>query len=69
VAQLYRRALGSLFVASYYSQGSGGGILTRLHTGLKLCELLPTLQGDSTRRVQLAPQIIVTKEVSLRILD
>jgi hypothetical protein len=27
------RALGSLFVASYDSQGSGGGILTRLHTG------------------------------------
>jgi hypothetical protein len=34
VAQLYTRALGSLFVASYDSQGYGGGILTRLHTGL-----------------------------------
>jgi hypothetical protein len=33
VAQLYPRALGSLFVASYDSQGYGGGILTRLHTG------------------------------------
>jgi hypothetical protein len=33
VAQLCPRALGSLFVASYDSQGSGGGILTRLHTG------------------------------------
>jgi hypothetical protein len=33
VAQLYPWALGSLFVASYDSQGSGGGILTRLHTG------------------------------------
>jgi hypothetical protein len=32
VAQLYPRALGSLFVASYDSQGCGGGILTRLHT-------------------------------------
>jgi hypothetical protein len=32
VAQLYLRALGSLFVASYDSQGSGGVILTRLHT-------------------------------------
>jgi hypothetical protein len=31
VAQLYPRALGSLFVASYDSQGSGGGILTHLH--------------------------------------
>jgi hypothetical protein len=34
VAQLYPRALGFLFVASYDSQGSGGGILIRLHTGL-----------------------------------
>jgi hypothetical protein len=32
VAQLYPRALGSLFVASYDSQGYGGGIITRLHT-------------------------------------
>jgi hypothetical protein len=27
------QALGSLFVASYYSQVYGGGIRTRLHTG------------------------------------
>jgi hypothetical protein len=33
VTQLYPRALSSLFVSSYDSQGSGGGILTRLHTG------------------------------------
>jgi hypothetical protein len=33
VAQLYLGALDSLFVASYDSQGGGGGILTRLHTG------------------------------------
>jgi hypothetical protein len=33
VAQLYPRALGSLFVSSYDSQGYDGGILTRLHTG------------------------------------
>jgi hypothetical protein len=33
VAQLYTQALGSLFVASYGSQGYGGGTLTRLHTG------------------------------------
>jgi hypothetical protein len=32
VAQLYPRALGSLCVASYDSQGYGGGILTHLHT-------------------------------------
>jgi hypothetical protein len=35
VAQLYPRALGSLYVASYDSQDYGGGNLTRLHTGLE----------------------------------
>jgi hypothetical protein len=33
VAQLYTQTLGSLFVASYDSQGYGGGIRTRLHVG------------------------------------
>jgi hypothetical protein len=33
VAHLYPQALGSRFVASYYSQGYGGGIRPRLHTG------------------------------------
>jgi hypothetical protein len=32
LAQLYLQALGNLFVASYDSQGYGGGIRTRLHT-------------------------------------
>jgi hypothetical protein len=31
VAQLYPQALGSLFIASYNSQGYGGGIRTRLY--------------------------------------
>jgi hypothetical protein len=34
VAQLYPQALGSLFIASYNSQGYGGGIRPRLHTAL-----------------------------------
>jgi hypothetical protein len=33
VAQLNPKALGSLFMASYYSQGYGEGIRTRFHTG------------------------------------
>jgi hypothetical protein len=33
VARLYPQAMGSLFIASYDSQGYGGGIRTRLHTG------------------------------------
>jgi hypothetical protein len=36
VAQLYPQALGSLFVASYVSQGYGGGIPTRLQTESRL---------------------------------
>jgi hypothetical protein len=34
VPELYTQALGSHFVASYHSQGYGGGIRLRLHTGL-----------------------------------
>jgi hypothetical protein len=34
VAQLHPQALGSVFVASYVSQGYGGGIRPRLHTGV-----------------------------------
>jgi hypothetical protein len=34
VAQIYPRALGSLSVASYDSQGYSAGILSRLHTRL-----------------------------------
>jgi hypothetical protein len=33
VSQFYPQALGSLFVASYDSQGYRGSIRTRLHTG------------------------------------
>jgi hypothetical protein len=33
VAQYYPQAPGSLFIASYDSQGSGGGILTRRNPG------------------------------------
>jgi hypothetical protein len=46
VAQLYPQALGSLFVASYDSQGYGGGIQTRLHTGFSraLVKVKVTLQ-------------------------
>jgi hypothetical protein len=34
VVQLYPRALGFLFLASYDLHGYGGGILTRLYTGV-----------------------------------
>jgi hypothetical protein len=36
VIPLQPRALGSFFVASYDSQGYGGGILTRLHMGISV---------------------------------
>jgi hypothetical protein len=37
VAQLYPQALDSLSVASYDSQGYGGSIRPRLHTGYIFC--------------------------------
>jgi hypothetical protein len=43
VAQLYSRALSSLFVASYDSQDCCGRILTLLHTGVTLCSRLALL--------------------------
>jgi hypothetical protein len=39
VARLYSQALGSFFVASYDSQGYGGGIRPRLHTASSLYSL------------------------------
>jgi hypothetical protein len=35
VTQLQPQALGSLFIASYDSQGYGGGIRTRHHAGVE----------------------------------
>jgi hypothetical protein len=49
VAQLYPRALGSLSVTSYESQGYGGGILTRLHTGDPLLLRKSGSSGNRTR--------------------
>jgi hypothetical protein len=49
VAQLYPQALGSLFVASYDSQGYGGGIRTRLHAG-SLKTLLTGLGYNTSAR-------------------
>jgi hypothetical protein len=40
VAQLYPQAFGSLFVASYDSQGYGGGIRTCFNAGILTTELL-----------------------------
>jgi hypothetical protein len=44
VARLYPRELGSLFVASYDSQGYGGSIRPRLHRG---CPLTATVNWSS----------------------
>jgi hypothetical protein len=43
VAQIYLRALGSLFVASYDSRGYSGGILSGLHTGQRILNNLTFL--------------------------
>jgi hypothetical protein len=46
VAQLYPRALGSIFLASYNSQSYSEGILTRLHMGLS-CKVKVYIITDS----------------------
>jgi hypothetical protein len=58
VAQLYPRALGSLFVASYDSQSYGGSILTRLHTGIELAASWSCLQYLDTNYVGNVSSII-----------
>jgi hypothetical protein len=47
VAKLYLQTLGNLFVASYDSQGYGGGIRNRLHTeiSIKLTFTIPFLHA------------------------
>jgi hypothetical protein len=45
-AKLYPHALGSLFVAFYDSQGYGGGIRNRLHTGRRLISAMINLGYD-----------------------
>jgi hypothetical protein len=61
VAQLYPQALGSLFVASYDSQGYGGGIRSRLHTGANsltgLCFDSPDI--SSARAQQKTPLLTI----------
>jgi hypothetical protein len=47
VAQLYPQGLGSLFVASYYSQRYGGDIRTRLRVGISS----PIPQGLHIREI------------------
>jgi hypothetical protein len=52
VAQLYPQALGSLFVASYYSQGYGGGIRTRLHAGFNKLVRRYSVKNLDTNRIE-----------------
>jgi hypothetical protein len=62
VAQLYPRALGSLFVASYDSQGYGGGILTYHHTGTtQILELEFLLQSTASRPLHLSIGLTFTQ--------
>jgi hypothetical protein len=51
VAQLYPQALGSLFVASYDSQGYDGGIRTRLHARYSQLKAKVTLRPTVSRPV------------------
>jgi hypothetical protein len=53
VAQLYPQSLGSHFVASYDSQGYGGGIRTLLHVGMSdSYRLMSSLHSVKTERIE-----------------
>jgi hypothetical protein len=56
VAQLYPQALGSLLVASYDSQGYGGGIRTRLHAGQWIFQWDSPCFGTSYNSLPRTPQ-------------
>jgi hypothetical protein len=65
VAQLYPRALGSLFVASYDSQGYSGSILTRLHTGQRKSAFFYITYINSVRTSQETQYISVLQPRTL----
>jgi hypothetical protein len=44
MAQLYPQARGSIFIATYYSQGYSGGIRIHLHMGISLDNVKVTLR-------------------------
>jgi hypothetical protein len=64
VARLYPQALRSLFVASYDSQGYGGGIRTRLHTDFEWHGLLSSLYSPGTDRTENISSIIACSLVA-----
>jgi hypothetical protein len=59
--QLYLWALGSLFVASYGSQGYGGVVLTRLHTGALKTDFLLKIYKNSVRTSKETHYVSVTE--------
>jgi hypothetical protein len=60
VAQLYPRALGSLFVASYDSQGYGGGIRPRQPSSLSQSQSHIAIDGQSINQPEIYYPLIVT---------
>jgi hypothetical protein len=53
VAQLYPQALDFLFVASYDSQGYGGGIRTLLHAGITIYTELGRSSDIASKRIHI----------------
>jgi hypothetical protein len=66
VAHLYSRALGSLYVASYDSQGYSAGILTRLHTGLTILQSDPKIMSRAEAETEAQAQPRAEAEVRLQ---
>jgi hypothetical protein len=62
VAQLYPQTLGYFFIASYDSQGCGGGIRTCLHMGAAANRVRDTLQQQfTTNQLILVPSPLRTR--------
>jgi hypothetical protein len=55
VTRLYPQTLGSLFIASYYSQGYGGGIPNRLHASQSQSHIASDSQSVSQSALVSSP--------------
>jgi hypothetical protein len=58
MARLYPQALGSIFVASYDSQGCGGGTPTRLHAGPKKSSIVASRSYRTDRVENTSSQLV-----------
>jgi hypothetical protein len=64
VVQLYARALGSVFVASYDLQSYGGGILTHLHNWIYLLPYIIIHNQNKLQSLTISLQLSLTRSLT-----